>query len=127
MYVFLGMILMPIAILLSIWSYRASVTRILVESTTMALFGVYIVGMGLLAPHPWFEGTTHGSVIIVLSWILSQLLGMRIRCLIATRLERFGKQALFINGICTMLGQILAAVLGHFITGYLHDQGAESL
>lgn len=118
---------MPIAILLSIWSYRASVWQILAETAIMAVFGVYIVVMAFMTPNPLFKGTTHGSVLVVLSWILSQLMGMRVRCLIATRLVRFGKKALFINGVCTMLGQIFAAILGYLVTGYLDVRSKNSV
>ena len=35
----------------------------------------------------------------------------RVRCLIATRLERFGQSILIILGVMTMLGQIFGGIL----------------
>ena len=52
-----------------------------------------------------------GPTLSVLSWIFSQSLFMRSRCLIAARLERFGQTTLLILGALTMVGQIFGGIL----------------
>ena len=102
---------MPVSTFLTIWSYNVSVLRIIAEFTAAFLLSVYIIVMATMSPCPLFMNTWFGSLFIVFAWIMTQLLFMRVRCLIATRLERFGKRALIANGALTMFGQVIGAIV----------------
>lgn len=107
----LSFIFLPIAILLSIWSYQVSVLQICLEFSVASAFSIYIVILSVLSPCPPFMDIWLGPALTILSWILSQSMFMRIRCLIATRLERFGQTVLLILGALTMFGQIFGGLI----------------
>jgi hypothetical protein len=44
---------------------------------------------------------------------------MRVRCLIATRLERFGQRFLVLLGVMTMMGQLCGGVLVYVLVNEL--------
>jgi len=46
----------------------------------------------------------------VLSWILAECIFTRVKCLIATRLERFGQKVLYYLGLVTLLGQVIGGI-----------------
>lgn len=75
------------------------------------MFSVYIVFISFKSPCPPFVDTTFGSVIICASWILSQSIFMRVRCIISTRLERFGEKILLKSGSLTLLGEVVGGIL----------------
>lgn len=52
-----------------------------------------------------------GGYLIVACWILTSSMFMRIRCLIATKLEKYGKNMLFLIGCFTILGQVLGGLI----------------
>jgi hypothetical protein len=52
-----------------------------------------------MSPYPPLLDTVIGPALTIISWILSQSMFMRCRCLIATRLERFGQKTLLILGV----------------------------
>ena len=125
-----GLVLLPVSMFLTIWSYNVSVARIVIEFMAAFLLSVYIIVMAALSPCPLFKHTWFGSALIVFAWIVTQLLFMRVRCLIATRLERFGKRALIANGALTMFGQVVGAVIIFLVVniyGLLEDQKPCSL
>ena len=95
----LGFICIPIAVILSIWSYEVSVIQICIEFTIACLFSLYIVVISIMSPYPPLLDTVIGPALTIISWILSQSMFMRCRCLIATRLERFGQKTLLILGV----------------------------
>ena len=106
-----GFVCLPFAILLSIWSYEVSVIRICIEFAIATGFSLYIVILACTSPCPPFMNSFLGPLLSVLSWIMSQSMFMRIRCLIATRLERFGQKCLLILGALTMFGQIFGGLI----------------
>jgi hypothetical protein len=57
-------------------------------------------------------------MLTILSWILSQSVFMRIRLLVAARLERFGQKALLILGSLTMIGQIFGGLIIYIIVNH---------
>lgn len=107
----LSFVCLPFAILLSIWSYEVSVIRICIEFAIATGFSLYIVILACTSPCPPFMNSFLGPLLSVLSWIMSQSMFMRIRCLIATRLERFGQKCLLILGALTMFGQIFGGLI----------------
>jgi len=117
----------PFAIILSIWSYDVSVVRISVEFWIAMAFSAYIIVLGALSPCPPFLDSWIGPFLSVISWILSQSMFMRCRCLIAARLERFGQKVLLILGVLTMFGQIFGGLIIFVIVniyGLLKDRPA---
>ncbi len=102
---------MPIAIFLSIWSYQVKIKRILIEFTISTSFAVYIVIISFQSPCPIFSSSPFGGYLIVICWIMSSCMFLRIRCLIATKLESNGENALFNFGMATILGQVLGGII----------------
>jgi hypothetical protein len=116
----LSFIFLPFAILLSIFSYQVSVIQICIEFAIAMVFSVYILVLSIMSPCPPFLDSSLGAILSIVSWILSQTMFMRIRCLIAARLERFGQKTLLILGTFTMLGQIFGGLI-IFVTVNTYD------
>jgi hypothetical protein len=107
----LSFIFLPISIILSIFSYKVSVLRICIEFSIALLFSFYILFLSLFSPCPPFLDSGFGSFMTVLAWILTQTMFMRVRCLVAARLERFGQTTLLVLGFFTMMGQIFGGLI----------------
>ncbi|RNA09134.1 riboflavin transporter 2-like [Brachionus plicatilis] len=107
----LSNILLPIAIFLSVWSYNVSLKQILIEFSVAVMFSAYIVFISFKSPCPPFLDSKFGPVMICASWILSQAIFMRVRCIISTRLERFGEKILLKSGSLTLLGEVVGGIL----------------
>lgn len=107
----MSFIILPVSIILSIWSYDVSVLQISIEYFIATSFGVYIIVLSCLSPCPPMLDTWIGPTLSVAAWVLVQSMYMRIRCLIATRLQRFGQRSLLILGFLTMIGQIFGGLL----------------
>jgi hypothetical protein len=102
---------LPVAIFLSIWSYQVKIKRILIEFTLAALFAIYIIVISFQSPCPVFSSSPLGGYLIVVCWIMSSCMFLRIRCLIATKLEASGENALFFFGLATIFGQVLGGTI----------------
>ena len=102
---------MPFSILLSIWSYEVSLRRIFIESLLPLVISGYILATAILSPCPPLADTEFGGYVAVASWVLISCAFMRIRCLIATKLEKYGKNVLFSIGLFTILGQVIGGLL----------------
>jgi len=107
----LSSVCLPIAIFFSIWSYRVSNRRIIIEFMFTTCFAVYIVVVSALSPCPPFLAYWFGGYLIVISWIMCSCLYLRIRCLIASTLEARGEHTLFIFGCVTIVGQVIGGML----------------
>jgi Ni/Fe-hydrogenase subunit HybB-like protein len=92
-----------------------SVLRICIEFAVAIAFSVYIIIIGCLSPCPPMLDTHFGTFLIIFSWVLTQTLFLRIRCIIAARLERFGKRILLIFGAFTMFGQFFGGILVYIL------------
>jgi riboflavin transporter 2 len=110
----LSFMFLPIAIFLSIWAYEVSVIQIIVEFSVAVALAVYILVLSIMSPCPPFLGPV-GATLSILSWILVQSMFMRVRCLVATRLQRFGETTLLILGACTMIGQIFGGLIVYLV------------
>ena len=64
-----------------------------------------------MSPCPIFLDSWLGPFLTVFSWIFTQMMFMRTRCLVAARLERFGERILLILGTLTMTGQIFGGLI----------------
>jgi hypothetical protein len=71
-----GYIMLPIVIMLSIWSYRVSCTRILVEFTVAFLLSLYIIGISAMSPCPPLQESLLGPILMVSAWVLTTVLYM---------------------------------------------------
>ena len=102
--------MLPVAVFFSIWSYEVSQRRIMIEFAFGLIFSLYIVIIAILSPCPPFLNHWLGEAFIVLSWILAECIFTRVKCLIATRLERFGQKVLYYLGLVTLLGQVIGGI-----------------
>lgn len=116
----LSSVCLPIAIFLSIWSYQVKIKRILIEFSIAASFAIYIILISFRSPCPPFSASFLGGYLVVLSWIMSSCMFLRIRCLIATKLEAYGENALFIFGLTTIFGQVLGGTLSFLSVDVYH-------
>lgn len=107
----LSFVFLPISIFLSIWSYEVSVKQITIEYSIACAFSLYIVILSIMSPCPPLMDNWFGPFLTIISWIMSQAMFMRCRCLIATRLERFGQKTLLKLGALTMIGQIFGGLI----------------
>jgi hypothetical protein len=108
-----GNIFLPISILISIWSYDVSLKRILAEAVIPIVISIYILIISLMSPCPLLVNNKYdlGGYLIVLCWVVLSCMFMRTRCLIATKLEKYGKNILFTIGCFTILGQVIGGVI----------------
>jgi len=104
---------LPIAIFLSIWSLNVSLKRIVIEFLIALVFTVYVIVLSTQSPCPLLVQSSFGAFMVVTSWIVLSFLYIRLRCVIAARLEKHGSNVLFILGIFTLLGQVLGGILGY--------------
>ena len=107
---FKACIFLPISVFASIWSYNVSTVRLLVEITSPVLISLYILAASILSPCPPLVQHYIGGYLMVACWIVCSCWFMRIRCLLATKLEKHGSRILFIYGCFTLLGQILGGI-----------------
>lgn len=115
----LSNLFLPVAIFLSIWSYSVSIGRICVEFALAMLFTGYIVLIACFSPTPPLMDHPIGSILIVASWILSQCMFMRVRCVIAARLERFGGSTLTLVGFFNLFGEVVGGIVIFIIVEWL--------
>lgn len=106
---------LPILIFLSVWSYNVSVLRIVIEFFIALSFTIYLIVISIMSPCPFFLGTNLGAILIVVCWICSQAIFMRGRCIISTRLERFGEATLLTSGSFTILGEVVGGIFTYFL------------
>ena len=101
------------SIIVSIWSYDVSLKRILFEASIPFAISVYIIAVSLMSPCPYLVNNEYelGGYLIVVCWVVVSCMFMRIRCLIATRLEKHGRDILFVLGCFTILGQVIGGLL----------------
>jgi hypothetical protein len=111
----LGSCFLPIAIFVSVWSYNVSVRQITIEFCIACCFCVYIIILSIMSPCPVLLNSIFGPLFSVLSWILSQGLFVRVRCLISARLERFGERVLLISGAMTLVGEVIGGIIMFFL------------
>lgn len=101
---------MPFSIFASIWSYNVSSKRIVAESLIPISISIYILITGIFSPCPPLVTHYLGGYLIVVCWIVASCWFMRIRCLVSSKLEKYGEKILFISGCFTLLGQIVGGI-----------------
>ena len=92
-----------------------SIKQITIELAVALGFSGYIIFLGIRSPCPPLLDHWFGPFITIVSWIVTQTVFMRVRCLIAARLERFGQNMLLVNGAMTQIGQMFGGLIIFFI------------
>ncbi|CAF0871517.1 unnamed protein product [Brachionus calyciflorus] len=108
---------LTIAVLLSIFSYEVSTKRIILETLIPICLSTYILIMSIFSPCPPFVNAKYrlGGYFMVFCWVMTSCTFIRIRCLIATKLEKYGKQKLLLLGIFAIIGQLSGGLLIYFL------------
>lgn len=107
----LGNLLLPFAVFFTIWSYKASLNQILVEFFIGLVFAIYIVIISFYSPCPPLVNHWLGAPLIVTAWILTECIFIRLRCVIASKLEHYGDKTILVLGIVTLVGQMTGGVV----------------
>lgn len=111
----LGNLMLPIAVFLSIWSYKASSTQIFLEFILGLFFTIYILITSWFSPCPPLVNHWMGTPIIVSCWVFAECIFIRLRCVIAAKLELYGEKTLFTLGIVTLIGQMVGGLLVYIL------------
>ena len=104
------------------WSYQVSYTRLILEFLIGLGFTLYIMVASLMSPCPPLmkNNPLIGEILIVTSWLIIEFVFMRIRCLVASKLERIPKKnTLLWLGVITMLGQVIGGTLAYIFVDIL--------
>lgn len=112
-------ILLPFIVFISIISFNISNQRLITEFLIGILLTVYIVFSAYLSPCPPLAQTKFGSILITLCWITTCSLFIRIRCLVATKLEHVGHDTLINFGILTSIGQIFGGSIAFILVNVI--------
>jgi hypothetical protein len=102
---------LPLVICVTVASYNASLKQIVVEFSIAVFFSSYIAVLSIMSPCPIFLNSSLGPVFSVLSWFMAPAFFTRVRCLISSRLERYGEQTLLISGAFTLLGEVVGGLI----------------
>ncbi|CAF0871496.1 unnamed protein product [Brachionus calyciflorus] len=109
----LANIFLPVSILFSMGSNEVSTKRILIELSIPMAISFYIISIAIMSPCPPFVNAKYnlGGYFMVLCWVLLSSILIRVRCLIATKLEKYGRNSLLIFGISSQFGQVLGGLI----------------
>ncbi|CAF0955343.1 unnamed protein product [Brachionus calyciflorus] len=111
----LGNLLLPMVIFFSIVSIESSLKTITIQFLIGLLFSIWIVYVSFYSPCPPLVKHWSGESIIVIAWILAECFFLRLRSVIATRLEKFGEKVLLILGWVTLLGQMCGGLVVYLL------------
>jgi hypothetical protein len=100
-------------------SYNASLKQITLEFLVAVFFSVYILLLSLQSPCPILLNSSFGPGLAVLSWFMAPALFTRVRCLISSRLERYGEHTLLVSGAFTLLGEVAGGLIMFVFIDYL--------
>lgn len=95
---------------ISIWSYKVTILRISTELGVALILTIYIMILTIMSPCPILVRHWIGPVITVIVWFVASFIYIRIRCLIATRLEKFGGNIYLILGLVSLCGQVMGGL-----------------
>jgi riboflavin transporter 2 len=116
---FKGSIFMPLFIIVSLMTTSPSLAQISIEFTIAVVCSGYIVFLSIQSPCPILLDSVFGPVLSVLSWYLSSGFFTRVRCLISTRLARFGEKTLLYSGSMTLVGEIIGGIIMFVLVDHL--------
>lgn len=104
------------------FSYHVSYFRLIIEFLVALGFTVYIIIASKMSPCPPFliANPLLGEILIVTSWLIIEFLFMRIRCLVASKLEKISqKNTLLWLGVVTMAGQVAGGTIAYVFVDIL--------
>ena len=106
-----GNLMLPLVIFFSIVSYKLSLRAITIEFSVALSISIYIIYISFCSPCPPLITHWSGSALIVVAWIVSECLFLRLRCVIAANLEKYGQKILLVLGWITLLGQVCGGII----------------
>jgi hypothetical protein len=115
----LGSIFMPLFIIVSLMTTNPSMLQITIEFTVASVCAVYIVLLSVQSPCPILMDSIFGPILSVLSWYLASGFFTRVRCLISTRLARFGEKTLLYSGSMTLVGEVIGGIIMFVLVEHL--------
>ena len=74
------------------------------------LLTVYIIVISALSPCPFLVKYWLGSFLTVLAWFVASFVYIRLRCIIATKLEKFGQNIFMALGLVSLFGQVMGGL-----------------
>ncbi|XP_006879475.1 PREDICTED: solute carrier family 52, riboflavin transporter, member 1-like [Elephantulus edwardii] len=74
------------------------------------LFGAYLMALAILSPCPPLVGTSSGTVLVVVSWVLCLGLFSYVKVAASSLLHSGGRRALLAAGVAIQVGSLLGAV-----------------
>ena len=116
----LDLFVTPIAVILSIWSYKISLLRINIEYALTMVVAAYSAVCACLSPCPPLVGTQLGSGLQVFSWVFTGFMFMRLRIVTATKLNEYGDNILQTVGNMTCFGQLFGGILIYVVVEQFH-------
>lgn len=108
--VVLGSAANPLACFLAMGVLCRSLAGLGVLSLLGVLFGAYLTTLAVLSPCPPLVGTTAGTTLVVLSWVLCLGLFSYVKVAASSLLHGGGRPALLAAGVAIQLGSLLGAV-----------------
>nr|KAF6405181.1 hypothetical protein HJG63_009488 [Rousettus aegyptiacus] len=108
--VVLGSTANPLACFLAMGVLCRSLAGLGVLSLLGMLFGAYLMTLAVLSPCPPLVGTTAGTTLVVLSWVLCLGLFSYVKVAASSLLHGGGRPALLAAGVAIQLGSLLGAV-----------------
>ncbi|XP_039702048.1 solute carrier family 52, riboflavin transporter, member 2 isoform X1 [Pteropus medius] len=108
--VVLGSVANPLACFLALGVLCRSLAGLGVLSLLGVLFGAYLMTLAVLSPCPPLVGTTAGTTLVVLSWVLCLGLFSYVKVAASSLLHGGGRPALLAAGVAIQLGSLLGAV-----------------
>jgi uncharacterized protein YacL len=89
--------------------------RISIEFIIALILSGYIIAISSYSPCPPLVNQPIGGLIAIICWIVVSFMFIRLRTIIAARLERFEKNILLILGFFTTIGQVIGGVLAYLL------------
>ncbi|CAM4815209.1 unnamed protein product [Rotaria magnacalcarata] len=106
-----------VALLINLRWETITIRATVIGSAIGLMLSIFIVIIATQSPCPWWSDTTHGAIIIVISWFLVTLIIAFLRITIGHRikLEWKGDQGMFYFGASIQLGLLLGAIPMYFL------------
>ena len=111
----LANILLPVSIFCSIWSYKLSLARIVTEFGIGVCTSTYVIVIACFSPCPPLLGYRIGGYLMVAAFVVTECIFIRVRCVSATNLEKYGQNILLLVGVVSTFGQMVGGILFYLL------------
>ncbi|XP_006888531.1 PREDICTED: solute carrier family 52, riboflavin transporter, member 2-like [Elephantulus edwardii] len=108
--VVLGSAANPLACLLAMGVLCRTLAGLAALSLLGVLFGAYLMALAILSLCPSIVGTSSGTVLVVVSWVLCLGLFSYVKVAASSLLHSGGRRALLAVGVAIQVGSLLGAV-----------------